>query len=121
MFALQELSLDDLEKPAPVQVRIVGLRCEAQACKSSASGLVPLDLIATTGKRAGQKRAEMLEKRAQTLAKQLDADSPAQQPLESAEFQALVLALGRSRVRSFGLLVFDQSLQQKGVVRKALK
>ena len=105
---VQEISLDDLEVPAPVHVRVVGLRCEAEACNSASNALVPLELIGTAGKRAGQKRAQMCEKRAETLAKQLDASSSSLQPLESAGFQSLVLALGHSRVRFLGMFAFSR-------------
>ena len=96
---MQDLNIDDLEAPAPVHVRVVGLRCEAQACTSAASGLVPLELIAAAGKRAGQRRATTCEKRAQALSTGFDKDNPAMQPLGSAQFQTQILALGRFRVR----------------------
>ena len=98
LCGMQGLDIDQLEAPAPVHVRIVGLRCEAQACNSAASGLVPLELIAATGKRAGQRRAATCDKRAEALAKDIDQDNPAIQPLGSPRFQALVLALARFRV-----------------------
>ena len=92
--SVQEVNIDDLEKAPPAQLEVVALRCEANACDASASGLVPLELISSTGKAASEKRKTHCTRRVATLAKGLqETDAALAKDLSDPRFRALVLPL----------------------------
>lgn len=103
---MQEIDIADLERAATPQLEVVALRCEANACKASESGVVPLVLISSTGKDASAKRKAACKKRADRLAKSLDeGDGARAEDLGDPRFLCLVLGLCYAKVH-LGLHVF---------------